>query len=211
MRKPSPRRTPARTTWRCWSCGAQMTFCAPTMAGQQCTPCRVAALPDLAPPPRPAWMDHPYRGCSPRALAEEGETPELFFPDASSKPAEARWEPFCGPCPVRDQCLSFGRQSGSEGVWGGKLLVRESVCGVDYSKRKPPGSWLLEVGQCRHGHPLRSETDLRFSWSTRDNRYKAECQACWKVSKSKTDQKRRIEGGKREAGMGKPQLTATIS
>lgn len=32
------------------------------------------------------------------------------------------WRPFCDGCPVAKQCLQFGRESDSQGLWGGVYL-----------------------------------------------------------------------------------------
>ena len=32
------------------------------------------------------------------------------------------WAPFCNSCPVAKQCLQYGRESGSQGVWGGVFI-----------------------------------------------------------------------------------------
>lgn len=44
--------------------------------------------------------------------------PELFF-SAGSR-SERRAKAICGRCPVREECLSFAIESGTDfGVWGG--------------------------------------------------------------------------------------------
>ena len=44
--------------------------------------------------------------------------PELFF-SAGSR-SERRAKAICGRCPVREQCLAFAVESGTDfGVWGG--------------------------------------------------------------------------------------------
>lgn len=60
------------------------------------------------------WMDE----------AACGETKlESFFPSGVREYRKNQsWRPFCDSCPVAKQCLQFGRESSSIGVYGGVFL-----------------------------------------------------------------------------------------
>jgi WhiB family transcriptional regulator, redox-sensing transcriptional regulator len=49
--------------------------------------------------------------------------PEFFFPIGTTGPAAlqvAEAKAFCGPCPVRSECLTWALETGQAvGVWGG--------------------------------------------------------------------------------------------
>jgi WhiB family redox-sensing transcriptional regulator len=51
-----------------------------------------------------------------------GEDPELFFPIAAQGPAldqVSAAKAVCRGCAVNAACLSFGLETGQEGIWGG--------------------------------------------------------------------------------------------
>jgi hypothetical protein len=130
---------------------------------------------------RPDFMSHPYRGCSPKALAEEGVSPEVFFPDTPQSLAEGRWRPLCGPCPVKAKCAAYGAQTGSVGVWGGEFRG-----GLDAGVYQP-GKNLLKAGRCKHGHEIKSLADVRIH-RDRYGRIFGGCQKCddeYQVSRRK--------------------------
>jgi hypothetical protein len=50
----------------------------------------------------------------------EHADPTLFILEQGQRPEQART--YCGRCPVRPECLEYGKRSGSVGVWGGEVL-----------------------------------------------------------------------------------------
>lgn len=160
--------------------------------GSQCNTCSVKRnalrfLQSLA--TRPGWMDHPYKGCSPRALAEEGLDPNVFFPETPEEVQEARWEPVCGPCPVRDQCLAYGRETPSGGVWGGVFIpMRDEATQplvesptVDNVPAHMIGGIRYKLfsltGKCANGHRV-AKKDIRLHFRSAMNKYYADCATC---------------------------------
>jgi hypothetical protein len=71
---------------------------------------------------REPWMDEG------KCFTEHAD-PKLFILDQGYTAQEAR-ERYCGRCPVRPDCLEYGKRTGSVGVWGGEVLAwggRETV------------------------------------------------------------------------------------
>ncbi len=61
-----------------------------------------------------AWMGE-------AACADTGF--QTFLPiDLRHYKNDQAWRPFCDSCPVAKQCLQYGRESGSQGVWGGVYI-----------------------------------------------------------------------------------------
>jgi len=61
------------------------------------------------------------------ACAGIGEREQaLFFPLHADDADSRLWAGYCDFCPVLQECLEFGRQTGSVGVWGGEDLTPRS-------------------------------------------------------------------------------------
>lgn len=154
-------------TLRCNRCHRVLPLSNYSMLGRRpdplCNECQVAVSPArfLADPKIDnSWMNRDDLPC-------QSADPELFFPDSPQEAAGERWRPFCDGCPVRDQCAAYGSQTGSVGVWGGRLRIR-----ADRSDCR-----LLRRGSCTHGHKVESEDDLVFQ--SRRGSYYALCAKCY--------------------------------
>lgn len=65
-----------------------------------------------------AWIDE---------AACRGMDREAFFPPGTLLTATAQEAlATCGRCPVRAECLAYAVDTGSSGIWGGKLLRTHS-------------------------------------------------------------------------------------
>lgn len=189
-----------RLTWSCHKCHKQRYLSEYTLQASGfgewtgpdviCNYCIIERSPSLyiGPGERPEWMEDPYRGCSPKALAEEGLTQDDFFEKAS----EGRWEPLCAVCPVRDQCLEFGRQSGSEGVWGGVVL--DGPYGAGDVVRAVENSTLYKRGHCVHDHKFESPADINVGKPNKGRlAYRFTCAECDRLSNKKRRVRRASE------------------
>ncbi len=126
----------------------------------------------------------------------------VFFPDTAKEIREAAWRPLCDSCPVRLECADFGRESGSEGVWGGEYIQPNAARGSKgklLSKNVPPriGTHLINKGECTRGHPVLSRNDLYFSRkpgsTSRRNPegWWAQCHRCYRDNQNANKNKRR--------------------
>ena len=68
---------------------------------------------------KPSWVD--------RALCSRAD-PEIFFPPpiGGQKVAKEALS-WCGPCPVRVQCLRYALKREERGVWGGTTERQRTV------------------------------------------------------------------------------------
>lgn len=49
---------------------------------------------------------------------------ESHYPKKEYSAPDAAWRQYCPQCPVREACLQAARDSGSVGIWGGKIFVQ---------------------------------------------------------------------------------------
>ena len=78
-----------------------------------------------------AWRD--------QALCRDGSAAltELFFSEQLDDIARAKR--FCGPCPVRDECLAAAIEAHEPwGVWGGELILNGRVVANKRPRGRPP-------------------------------------------------------------------------
>jgi len=64
--------------------------------------------------PRKWQHDAACRDADPLIFFHDGNQPKLAY-----QRKDAEWREYCPQCPVRDTCLSAGRDSESVGIWGG--------------------------------------------------------------------------------------------
>lgn len=68
---------------------------------------------------RPEWDSITGTAWMKNAACKSNPSAEHAFIYGGAKVRNQAIETFCGNCPVREQCLNFGMESMSEGVWGG--------------------------------------------------------------------------------------------
>lgn len=87
-----------------------------------------------------------------------GEDPEIFFPEHGGLNSEARQ--ICNACPVREECLEYGRNE-EHGIWGG----------TSYSSRQKRGELRTDycAGGC--GNRLANNTTVEYcAWCDPDEK-----------------------------------------
>lgn len=104
-------------------------------------------------PRRPAW-----RLAKCKTAVESGADPDDWFP--KDWQARDRAKAVCNGCPVKKQCLEYGKAEDLVGYWGGKLL------GYQLTVAKPtvkPNAVSPMTGRthCRLGHRLVQKKDQR--------------------------------------------------
>lgn len=71
----------------------------------------------------------------------DSDSTGIFFEEYETDPVVAReTDVFCLSCPVARQCFQYGKETKSEGVWGGVYLENGKVS-KNYNKHKTDSQW----------------------------------------------------------------------
>lgn len=121
----------------------------------------------------------------------KGVSPEIFYPEESTRTRAAAAKAICGVCPVRAECLDYALKKQEQfGVWGG-LLTRE---------RNRILAANLEVlpSHCDKGHALANENIYRY-------RGKYGCRKC-----ARDERKQRYKEQARRRYLSRKRLGVTV-